>query len=1163
MAHSKREIGVLVIDQLDIVSSTSGRSPIFFECVKEMLETASAMPNLRVVLSCRTFDSTNDPRLRRLVSSEHTKLVTIGSLAKADVHTTIEGFGFDAQQLTAVQSQMFSVPLHLALLAEVAPALRDESEVLSLAEPKDLFQAFWTHKHREIQHRLGREPAWTQVFDALVDYMSDNQVLRAPAAIADQWSSDLSEMTSSHVVTRDGNHIAFFHESFFDYVFARRFTSRQYTVADLLTADQGLFRRAQVRQILAYNRGLTPQYSEDLKYLLTAAPVRFHLRDVVLAWLARVSPTAEEWTLVRPFLEDAGSPLFARAWRTVATPNWFAHLDDSGLLTDCLHSDDESRVNLALRALACGDGKFLDRAVELLEPLVHESDLWSTRLIWLLQQVDLTSHRPSFDLLLELLDSGKLGATGFADREFWRLHDKLPVAKPDWANQLLGRYLAERIAAAGAYGPRSPIDTTAELIPRQNQLRDFIILAATRRPDSFIRNVWPEIVRIAESTMFAERDDGGRLRPDHIWPFNGSTDHRGDFRQELLAGAEIAFAELGRESPDQLLDLANSMSATPSETVVHVLFAGFAANPATLADQVIRLLGAHPNWLQVSWSTGHAWGARRLIAAITPFASSGALEQLTAQLLDYYPLLERSPKAYREFGLTQFTLLGGIPPEYRSPGVTKRFAEWQRKFGVQDLLEPTGVHGGFVQSPLASTAIDRMSDTNWRGAIARYNGDDTTFQNSEGTLVGGALQLANQLEAAAKASPRRFANLALTLPDSTDVRYFNAILRGVAGCETPLPTGLIEELLTRCHTLPDRPCGMYIATPLLRSEELQISESMCDLIIEYAMNDPDPGDDGFRVAADNIDENLLYRGLNSVRGAISEVIARLISQDARNIDPLMPAVLSLVSDRDMGVRSLAARCVISLEHWESSNAVLAFEKLVDGCTDHLLATRYVYEILRARIVSRPSSARTVIDRMARSEVGEVQMHGAMLNTLAALLDGRAADLATAGVSGTEYQRLGAAKVYAANRIGTRFAEQCAEPLVLLLNDGSQLVRDAAAAVITDFSEVEVDEYRSVVEALISTRAADEHWDDLILMVGESIASAPDLALMICEKILLDTTDDLRSLQHPDLVSLILLRVSIDFTGDTRTRALDLIDLLLQYEIRSTERALVLHDRGLE
>jgi hypothetical protein len=337
-AQAQHELGVLVIDQLDIVSTTSGRSPEFFDCVLEIVELASRVPNLRVVLSCRTFDIENDTRLRRLIpTTDPRPVVTVGPLGAEQVTAAVRNMGLDPDVLTATQRTILAIPLHLALLSEVLEPSAGQT-ALDFTRASELYEKFWNTKQRELMDRLGRAPAWTEILDRLVDEMSEKQLLRVPREIVDAWQLDVEAMISSRVLASDGIHLAFFHETFFDYVFARRFAARHQTIASLLSSDQLLFRRAQVRQVLAYNRNRADTYREDLAYLLGDASVRFHLRDLVVSWLAQVEPNDDEWDLLQPHLDDVGSPLHNRAWQTLSSAAWLSAADARGYLQACLRT---------------------------------------------------------------------------------------------------------------------------------------------------------------------------------------------------------------------------------------------------------------------------------------------------------------------------------------------------------------------------------------------------------------------------------------------------------------------------------------------------------------------------------------------------------------------------------------------------------------------------------------------------------------------------------------------------------------------------------------------------------------------------------------------------------------------------------------------------------
>jgi hypothetical protein len=70
---------VLVIDQLDAVSLASGRNPLFFQCIEEMIRQARTYTGMRVIVVCRKFDLENDRRFASLLqTSENFASVPVG-----------------------------------------------------------------------------------------------------------------------------------------------------------------------------------------------------------------------------------------------------------------------------------------------------------------------------------------------------------------------------------------------------------------------------------------------------------------------------------------------------------------------------------------------------------------------------------------------------------------------------------------------------------------------------------------------------------------------------------------------------------------------------------------------------------------------------------------------------------------------------------------------------------------------------------------------------------------------------------------------------------------------------------------------------------------------------------------------------------------------------
>jgi hypothetical protein len=456
-----------------------------------------------------------------------------------------------------------------------------------------------------------------------------------------------------------------------------------------------------------------------------------------------------------------------------------------------------------------------------------------------------------------------------------------------------------------------------------------------------------------------------------------------------------------------------------------------------------------------------------------------------------------------------------------------------------------------------------MSDGRWVSAIAQYDNDD--FHARKSFLMGGSHQLSSVLEAKAKEDPARFAKLASALPDDAEVAYYDAILRGVTDAQTTIPLDELEALILRCHALPGRPCGRWIARPLKHYVDTPLSDAMVEIINWYATADADPEADRAEEEGRGADERLRQHGLNSVRGGIAYEAARLIWNNPANLDRLAPTLRSLVSDPVGAVRAMAAETVIGVLTIASDRALDLFDQLVTGARDDLLATRHVFEFLRYRISVDYDRLRVHAQRMLASPDAGTQEHGAALVCIAALSVDAARPLADACLTGTTAQRLGAAKVYAANLTTAHHRERCEATLRELFNDLDKDVRDAAADVVRRFSGTELGDYPGLVEALAASQAAADNWDDILYALTETTSPVPDLTLAICSQLLEGSPDAVSTIRdvaahRADSVSELLVRVYSDGDDAAKSRALDLIDLSLEHDVYGVLKALGDYER---
>jgi len=151
-AAANERPSLLVIDQLDAVSLASGRMPQSFDTVADLMHEAAAFPQMRVLLACRAFDVDNDHRIRQLVTDERVVRVEVNPLSDAQVDAAVTAMNLPADQLTATQRSLLSLPFNLVLLRAIA----DQVDALSFTSATGLLNAYWERKRRDCAGR--RQP---------------------------------------------------------------------------------------------------------------------------------------------------------------------------------------------------------------------------------------------------------------------------------------------------------------------------------------------------------------------------------------------------------------------------------------------------------------------------------------------------------------------------------------------------------------------------------------------------------------------------------------------------------------------------------------------------------------------------------------------------------------------------------------------------------------------------------------------------------------------------------------------------------------------------------------------------------------------------------------------------------------------------------------------
>ena len=1133
---------VLVIDQLDALSIASGRNTELFDCVYEIIQQAQAHPNMRILLACRKFDLDNDHRLRRLTDSDGVaEPVAVERLAHETVREVVARFGLDANSLNSRQLDLLSIPLHLKLLTElVADA---EIRALNFETSQDLYARFWQYKQRVIEERLGRPVQWTRVVYALCDHMHERQTLSTPEVFVEDWNSDAEAMVSENVLVLENKRYSFFHEGFFDYAFARRFAGGSQSLLGLLgllvSGEQHLFRRAQVRQILLYLRDADfKRYIANLEESLSSPDVRFHIKQVVFALLADLSgPVKEEWDVLSSFAgKDFSDSLTRLTWMTVRRPPWFRLVDSQGFVQQWLDDPDEAFVDQTVSLLRVIQRQLPDRVAELAEPYVGKSERWNNHLLHLAVWGDWSQGRRFLEFVFQLIDKGVLD--DIADnRDLWSNLYSLQSSHPVWGCEVVGHYFRRRHRLSLNAGQPNPFDDNNGAIAHSQFSEDTLAKLASNAPESFVREAMPFMQAVIEDC--ASRERGGLLQ-DPIWSFRFFQGGGGYSIQDALLNAmEIALSKLALQHTETYRSVLEPIRESPFETIQYLLIRSLASNGLLFADEGVDHLCKRPERLKIGYTSNLYWASRQLIESIAPHCSDQKLTQLETLLLGYYPDWEKSVFGRNQHGHAQFTLLGGIIATRRSKKVRKRLEELQRKFGRLEPVSPTPMEGHWAQSPIPDDAAEVMSDEQWLSAIRKHDTDDHKFTQDD-LYVGGALELSRLLEDRIKSEPRRFAELILKFPDHANPFYFEAVLRGLS--DTNLDIETIVRVVDRCHRIEGRPLGRYICDPIASASQGNVPPEALDLVAWYATDDPDPQQELWRTQVSSGKEyyyggDILTNGINTTRGAAAQAMARLIEIDHKRIAYLQPALEKMVQDPSIAVRSCVAHALLAVLRHDRDLAVELFQQLCNT-EDALLQTYFIERFLVFALQTHFQELSQILERMVVSQVPDVASAGARQACLAALDLPKAADIAGRCLSGSEAQKIGAAQVMAANVRTATCRSFCEDALIRLFSDTSADVRTKAAECFLRFEGTQLGEYVDLITQFVSSRAFQQNYYPLLEALEQTTAKLPEITLAACERFV-------------DIAGLA--------TRDTNTRAAWDADIVIKLTLRSYQQKFRRHN----
>ena len=1139
--------GVLIVDQLDAVSTMSGRKSEAFELVERLLHEARgsrARAEIHTVVVCRAFDWKNDSRLRQLLSDSHAQ-VDVTEFAVDEVKNILADADFDPALFQMRQLELLRLPQNLSLFLDSGI---DPPCPPGFSTATKLFDQYWDKKRQTVEEQIARDQ-WMKVMETLCDEMTSTQQLSVAKEKLDLIQPDyLRCLASEGVLSFDGRRYGFGHESFFDYCFARLFFNRSESLVSFLTkSEQHLFRRAQVRQALAYLRDADfDRYMQEVRGLLSDEGIRPHIKHLVFALLADVAePTEVEWAIwdrwTAPAFKaieqgrpnpDKLSDLASR--RFFGSTSWFTFAGTQKLIKQWLASGNERLVDKAANYLRIHHRHSPDIVASLLEPYADCGGGWPPRLRSLMEWADHHASRCFFGFFLRLVDNGVLDEVCVPDganSTFWsRLHG-LGENRPEWIPEVLAHRFRRRVAVILASGKDL---RQAELLGYDDFATEMFEKSATRAPAAYVEHVLPVVLEISDSALIGDEPP----KFDAVWSILIKTEHP-DGEDACLTGLVMALTALARASNTDLSNVIADLRRRDSHIANHLLLAIYRGGATHYADEAASLLCDEPWRFQCGFFANRYWCAMEAIRAVFPHCTVGNRNKLEAAILCYVDPYERTMDGYKENGRTRFTLLSAISKDLRSTRADAHFEEMTRKFGAPQ-GEPRAIKASFVESPIKNASAGKMTDAHWLRAITKYRAEYPAHLSS-GYPTGGATQLARVLEAQVKQEPERFARLSLRFPADANPVYIERILAALK--EASVTTALKLQVCRKAFEESCGHSGQSIAD-VLGSMEYPLSDEAVRMLHWLATEHGDPDREAWREGAGYgkayYNGDIYTNGINTTRGRAANAIHDVILEDVTNVERFRPTLARMIRDPSPSVLSCVAGAVEAVAFNDVSLGMSFFRRM-NLSEDRLLATKNVFRLIHHGFRASLAEMLPIVSRMLRSSELDVQEAGGRLASIAALIHENsrdATDLAVEALRGDARARLGVAQVASANITVPKCRAWCEETLVALFNDDDADVRRKASTCFSNLGGEALGTYGDLIASFCDSRAfaRDSFW--IVRALEDTLGRLPGMTCSVCERLL-----DPR-LGGTHTVGKLIFRTYQQHQQDEwASRALDLIDRL--------------------
>ncbi len=865
---------VLVIDQIDALSQAMSANRSFLDVYKLLIDRYTYDPNVRLIISVRLFDLHNDPSLRVYKNIE---TITVSPLSDQEVYGMLEKLHITPEQVSAKLLKLLRIPNQLNIFVRIVPSF---SGSLGITNIQELYNELWKQKINVKPRTVGLSTSKTkQLLYKLVKKMYQNQRISLSDQLFEDYIPEISYLYSERILKKENNQLQFFHQSFYDFVFAKRFVEKDANLLKYIhTNEQSIMIRSALKMILNYLRDYDQEkYIEIISLLLRDQEVLYHVKHMLVSMLAFVEHPIKKEKEIIASVFDTSIYLSSHFFEQAFSESWFEyilHINElsffvpSSIFKNHDYADlptDEDRKKIQIDYLHHNAKIFLSRFVNIKNEnawqfLSSGIDVMVLRSI--LYDFDDWSFEPAYHLLENC--GNFVGEDQFG---YLPILEKIAEYRPEYSWAMMGYPLELRL------------QNDVSSYDDYNQIQ-LLKLLAGKIPEKMI----PFLEQLIVDNLQWENIFKTPLVGDYTYTridLKDTEDLRGrEYLYQLLA---VCLRRAAAKQCDEFLTFLMHHETSSHKAMLRLIVFAVRTNEAQYSSVIYRLFCHLHNLNELIEGRDFRVEFRRVFGIAFPrFSDEQKAEvvQILKSLTDRHELYiyrnQNKPQLIAYWGKAKYSFLLKLPEDTvnADPSLKRQFQELVRKFGVYEDKSDLGpVLAGVVGRPLPEDAYSKMSIEQWLISFRRYSDDRDPFDRN--FLKGGIHEHSNAFRNAAKNgdAEKMYTIVEKCLKDDKIKIIYP--LQGVwglveAGKDIDRAIIFTKQFLGRPDIFPEIRYILYFIKDLMVGKN--VDKQLLDFLISQSENYQDLRENPKAANEKTQISGLVTTGINTIHGSAAQAL---------------------------------------------------------------------------------------------------------------------------------------------------------------------------------------------------------------------------------------------------------------------------------------------------